>query len=99
MYSPRGDRRMIHATDYRWDVFVSYKREPLTAHWMAEVVQRVTYWLGEELQGAGARVFFDVSAIEVGDRWPHALRQAVLTSRCLLPILSPAYFRSRYCLA
>ena len=88
--------------DYIWDVFVSYKREPdgvnLITPWIREVVERVELWLRQELRGRPIRVFLDTDSIEIGSHWPDRLRHAILTSRCLVPILSPEYFQSRWCL-
>lgn len=88
---------------YVWDAFISYRREPpgqdLITPWLREVVHRVRYWLSEELGGRPARVFFDAGSLDVGVNWPDQLRQALLTSSCLVPVLSPQYFQSRWCLA
>ncbi len=89
--------------DYEYDVFVSHKRErpgqELLTPWTREVVKRVQLWLGESLGGAEARVFFDSDSLEPGSPWPATLQRAISTSRCLLPIWRPSYFRSPWCLA
>lgn len=88
---------------YRYDVFVSYKREPsekrLVTPWLRKVLDRIEYWLRQELGGEGPRIFFDEDSIEVGDDWPEEIRAALLTAKCLLPIWSPEYFRSTWCIA
>jgi len=43
-------------------------------------------------------IFIDMQ-IETGVSWPIRLKEALRTSRCLLPIWSPQYFRSKWCLA
>jgi TIR domain-containing protein len=89
--------------EYAYDVFVSYKREPkgeeLLTPWIREVVKRVRLWLGLSLGGVEARVFLDTDALKAGISWPAGLQHAIGASRCLLPIWSPAYFRSPWCLA
>jgi hypothetical protein len=89
--------------DYAYDVFVSYRREPkgeeLLTPWIREVVKRVRLWLGMSLGGVEARVFLDTDALKAGTAWPAGLQNAIRTSRCLLAIWSPAYFRSPWCLA
>jgi TIR domain len=89
--------------DYAYDVFISYKREPkdeeLLTPWIKEIVKRIRLWLGMSLGGADARMFFDTEVMKPGAPWPFVLQQAVRTSRCLLPIWSPAYFRSPWCVA
>lgn len=85
--------------DYLYDVFVSYKHDPrgLITPWISEVAKRLEYRLANSLPRE-CRVFFDKEMVEVGDHWPDKLRHAILASRCLVPILSPEYFRSRWCL-
>jgi hypothetical protein len=88
---------------YRYDVFVSYKREPsnkrLVTPWLREVLDRVEYWLRQELGGQQVAIFFDEDSIEIGDDWPDEIRDALLSAKCLLPVWSPEYFRSTWCVA
>jgi hypothetical protein len=88
---------------YEFDLFVSYKREPpdqqLVTPWLREVLKRVTYWAGQNMNGKRPRVFFDEQSIEVGDAWPDEIKAALLSAKCLLPIWSPEYFQSAWCLA
>jgi hypothetical protein len=44
------------------------------------------------------KIFVDWD-IETGSAWPAKLSQALKKSRCILPIWSPQYFRSDWCLA
>ena len=89
--------------DYVYDVFVSYRREPpgeeLLTPWLMEVVKRVRRWLGMCLGGVEARVFFDTQVLGPGSRWQTELGRAIRTSKCLLPIWSPEYFNSQWCVA
>lgn len=87
------------AGQYLWDVFVSYKHDPLMMPWFHRVVDIISYWLRQELGGDDVRVFFAVRSIEVGTPWPDVLRHAIRSSKCLLPFLSPDYFRSEWCFA
>jgi hypothetical protein len=57
-------------------------------------------WLPNALPvGHQTRIFVDWGEIETGVAWPEKLQQALKRSRCLLPIWSPEYFRSNWCLA
>jgi TIR domain len=91
------------AADYTWDVFVSYKHEPpgrrLITPWIKNVVDRVDFWLTQAVGGRPTRMFFDDRSMRVGERWPDKLRMALGRSRCLLPIWSPEYFWSDWCMA
>jgi TIR domain len=90
------------ATDYEYDVFVSYKREPddaqLMTPWIDGVVSRLRLYLMQELGGRPVPLFLDRRAIANGQKWPEALRVGIRTSRCILAIWSPEYFHSRWCM-
>jgi TIR domain len=87
--------------DYTYDVFISYKHDQpeLITPWLRKVVARVELWLGEELGGRTPRVFFDKRNIGVGSVWPRELREALASTRCLVPVWAPGYFRSPWCIA
>lgn len=88
---------------YRYDVFVSYKREAsdhaLVTPWLREVLIRIEFWLRQELGGQRVNFFFDEDSIEVGEDWPNAIQDALLSAKCLLPIWLPTYFHSSWCLS
>lgn len=94
-----GGRR----NEYEWDLFVSYKHDAdghrLMTPWVERLLEYLRFWLSQARGGLPARVFFDKESIEIGSDWPEELRYAILRSRCLLPILTPEYFQSRWCLA
>src|ERR1035438_888841 len=85
--------------DYQYDVFFSYRNHPLTSDWIARVVERLNFWLTEELGGQPARIFFDREGIRVGDRWPDTIREALKTSKCMVGLWSPSYFQSHWCVS
>jgi hypothetical protein len=84
---------------YRYDVFISYKRDKMIVSWLLEVVTRIRYWLTEELGGRAPKVFFETDTLEDGNRWPDKLREAAQTSRCMVGIWSAAYFQSHWCVS
>jgi hypothetical protein len=86
-------------SDYKYDVFFSYKRHELTKDWTREVYQRLQYWLTQELNVPEAQVFFDEDSMETGDRWPDKLRDALKSSRCMVCVWSPLYFQSSWCVS
>ncbi|MEY4806681.1 MAG: hypothetical protein RLZZ206_1070 [Cyanobacteriota bacterium] len=81
-----------------YDFFFSYRRADFGAP-MREFFTD----LGEEvrkLRGLDKDVnpaFFDQESIETGDNWDAALQAALQQSRVLVPLYSPAYFKSEYC--
>jgi len=96
-----GGRRIDPGDGYTYDAFISYRHEPddriLLKPWIVEVVKRLDRWLGNGLGGRRARLFFDTDSVHVADRWPDRLREAIRTSRCLVPFLTPEYFQSPWC--
>lgn len=84
---------------YEFDVFISYRRKEPVLSWVRELfAPLVEQWLHESLPHE-ARVFRDEESIETGAAWPLALEQGLLRSRLLVPVFSPSYFRSQWCLA
>lgn len=88
------------ANDYIYDVFVSYRRKPPVLTWLQNhFYPMLEQWLPNYLPvDKEVNIFIDWQ-IETGDSWPNKLKKALSHSRCLLPIWSPEYFRSKWCLA
>lgn len=82
--------------DYKYDIFISYRSKCKLTPWMRSVFLPLL----EEKLGPnrinGLDVWID-DRIESGDNWPESLREALATSRLLLPILTPYYFGSDWC--
>ncbi len=83
--------------DYKYEVFFSYKRADQTLHWTKQVLDKLKFWLGQEIPGA--RIFVDEETIELGDRWPDKLREGLKHSRCMVCVWSPMYFQSNWCVS
>lgn len=86
--------------DYMWDVFVSYPRGDRSApeRWVSDFFFPV---LAERLageMGSEPRIFID-RVLPSGTQWQSALRRALHHSRMLIPVFTPQYFRSKWCLA
>ncbi len=89
------------AEDYIYDVFVSYRHKQPVMDWVKNhfyplLEQRLPDELPVEHK---TEIFIDWDEIETGSAWPAKLHQALRKSRCLLPVWSPEYFRSDWCLA
>ena len=84
--------------DYIYDVFLSYRHENPVFDWVTNhFFPLIDQWLPEHMSYQ-PRIFID-QQIETGSSWPDTLQRALKTSRCLLAVCSPDYFRSRWCLA
>jgi hypothetical protein len=86
--------------DYDYDIFISYRHRGPAYSWVKEFFHpSLEQWLPDFVPPEyDVKIFID-SQIETGAEWPAKLRQALRLSRCLLPILSPDYFRSKWCQA
>lgn len=103
MKEPRTPRPRVtapvrsSADDYRHDVYVSYAYSRLLMPWVSEFVGRFSFYM-EQILGAEPRLFFS-KELSQGSTYPEALQEALRESRVLLPLLSPSYFQSVWCLA
>lgn len=85
-------------TDYAFDAFVSYSHSRLIKPWvLGYVVPHLQDWLQQQRGGEPARVFVDKEEITPGQRWPQRVRDALLASKCLVPVLSGDYFFKPWC--
>lgn len=88
------------AEDYVYDVFVSYRHRGQAMEWVKNhfyplLEQRLPDCLPIDHEPS---IFIDLE-IETGAAWPAKLCQALKSSRCLVAVWSPEYFRSDWCLA
>jgi len=93
------DRRAAPKTksdeDYRWHLYVSHTNLSYLETWLTEFLQRMKVELSRSL-GEEAEIFFDRQEVVLGASWPDQVKDALLHSRLLLPVLTPAYFRSAW---
>src|SRR5260221_1953918 len=86
--------------DYEYDIFISYRHKGPAFSWVTEYFHpMLEQWLPEHVPSTYEPKIFIDSQIDTGAEWPQKLRRALKTSRCVLPILSPEYFRSLWCRA
>jgi hypothetical protein len=88
---------------YTYDVFISYKRGGSRDEWMRDLFYP---WFKEKLEEAFANenfpsdpvIFFDQVKIDEGSNWKLAIQQAVQSSKVMVSICTPTYFRrSEWC--
>ncbi len=84
---------------YKYDVFFSYKRNQLTETWHNKVVEQLEFWLNMEIQDRDVSIFYDRESIDIGDQWQSKIGEAIKHSRCIVAVLSPDYFKSKWCYA
>ncbi|MFL5912355.1 MAG: toll/interleukin-1 receptor domain-containing protein [Gaiellaceae bacterium] len=84
---------------YAYDFFVSYRRDAPVGDWVGNhFAPLLDQWLNESC-ARGVNLHVDVDALDPGSEWPVDLRMNLARSRFLIPVLSPSYFRSAWCLA
>lgn len=84
--------------EYSYDAFFSYKRDPESDDWHEKVKEKLEHWLKNEVSDFRG-IFFDRADIGTGELWNSRLKDALLQSKCIVCIWSPAYFRSRHCVS
>jgi len=85
---------------YKYHVFLSYRHLSKVEDWVRDFFRdELTTWLREELDGEEPQIFWDRDGIHTGNKWEDTIGQALLTSRCLVPVWAPSYFQSNWCLA
>ncbi|GAA1989886.1 TIR domain-containing protein [Amycolatopsis minnesotensis] len=84
---------------YEYDVFISYQREGnLVPAWVrTHFYPRLRELLDDHLDRE-VSIFFDEN-LHGGARWPLEVRRALQRARILVPVCSPKYFLSEWCLA
>lgn len=82
---------------YAHDVFISYRHHKEWPKWIRNIFYDIfDHWLGEEL-GRDCSIFIDYQ-LETGHNWPAQLADSLSRSRVLVPLWSPQYFNSNWCL-
>ena len=87
--------------DYVYDVFISYRRVQIVEEWLAKgefFYPLLENYLQFDLPRK-PNIFLDKLVLKPGDKWASELELALRTSRCLLLIGTPDYFRSAWCSA
>ena len=83
---------------YEFDLFISYRRRGNPHQWVRNhFFPRLRDCLDDHLDKDPA-LFIDES-LEKGANWPIGLQNALNRTKILVPIYSPQYFRSKWCLA
>lgn len=86
--------------DYVYDIFISYRREPPVLDWVRNhFYPLLDQWLPNFTPVTQRPKIFIDWQIETGAKWPAALKNALKVSRCLIPVWTPEYFRSEWCVA
>jgi len=83
---------------YKFDVFISYCRHGNVQKWLLNhFLPKFRDCLTDQLAHT-PRVYVD-RTMPRGVHWPSDLRKAMLHSKIMVPLFSPPYFRSKWCLA
>lgn len=86
-----------HSMAYEHDIFLSYTHDEQMEEWVHKhFVPFLRPFVGNALNRP-ISVFIDRQGINSGDSWPLRLRRALACSRCLIPIWTPLYFHSDWC--
>jgi len=84
---------------YKYDVFFSYKRDVESDAWHQTVMEKLRFWLKQNLNQLDVSVFFDTEEIRSGTRWQIKVSDALKTSKVMICVWSPLYFQSQWCVS
>jgi hypothetical protein len=101
-FSPFGVGCSVHTicgvSGYEFDIFISYSRHGSAGKWlMNHFYPKLLDCLHDELPVA-PRVYVD-KEMQRGVDWPYDLQKALLHSKIIMPLFTPPYFNSPWCLA
>lgn len=83
--------------DYQYDVFLSSGRQGLVSDWIRDqFLPLLLFWLEEEL---GRKPSVWVDQPKIGIDKPETRKRSLLSSKCLLALLTQSYFASARCRA
>jgi Trypsin-like peptidase domain/TIR domain len=98
LYEIIGIDREREGADYGYEIFLSYNRKERIKAWIEEMfVPELVTWLDEELEAGDPHIFWNQEALR--NAWSDTLKDSLRRSRCLVPILTPSYFREPHCCA
>jgi hypothetical protein len=83
---------------YKYDVFLSYNRKFPHGKWVNETFyQFFKSYLEDALNIRETRIFKDTDEIYSGQAWDLKIKNALIHSKIMVCVLSPAYFQSEWC--
>jgi hypothetical protein len=83
--------------DYQYDVFLSFGRQDVLRDWTRQqFLPLLLFWLQEEL---GRKPSVWSGQFKLGEDWDEVRRRALLSSKCLVALLTPSFFASAECRA
>ncbi len=86
----------IRIMPYRYDIFISYKRNALAKRWIDEQFKELLELYVELELGRAPEIFID-DQIDSGIDWPIELVETMQISRVVVPLWTKTYFNSEWC--
>ena len=83
---------------YEFDVFLSYTRQANAGEWVKNHFHPVLYEALDNHMPREPEIFIDYE-MGTGIDWPKKLETSLQRSRLVVAVLSPPYFRSKWCVA
>jgi len=84
--------------EYQYDVFLSYNRKFPHGQWVNEIFYPLFKSYLDEALNSDVKIFKDSQEIQSGNDWGLKIRKALITSKIMVSIFSPSYFRSEWCM-
>jgi len=83
---------------YEYDIFLSYNRQFPYGEWVNEIFYPLFKPYIDEALNKDVKIFKDSEEIKTGNDWTLKIRNALIKSRMMVSIFTPAYFRSEWCM-
>ena len=82
---------------YKYDIFLSYSRKSLYEDWVNEIFLPLFKLYIEETLNRDINIFLDTASVAGGSAWQNKIKNAMVYSKCMISVWTPAYFRSQWC--
>lgn len=83
---------------YKFDIFLSYNRKHPHGQWVNDIFYPLFIPYVEDALNRRISVFKDDREILSGANWERTILSSLLKSRIMVPVLSPSYFMSEWCM-
>jgi cellulose biosynthesis protein BcsQ len=93
-------KNLSPSADYEYDIYISYSPDAISTEWLSETfLPLFTGYLSSQSSAPPAKIFFNRAELSPGESWSSTLKEALIHSKILMPIINLKYLRSAWALA
>lgn len=90
-------RKIREQDDYKYDLYISYKRGGVLNEWVESFIYNLTSWLEVEMIEP-PQIFLNIQDVDSMSSVNSAIDYSIKHSKLLIALLTPAYFASDFCI-